>query len=161
TGRPALGVLDPTSLKTASTLASDLPSGAPLNRVMFSPDGTSVIALSGKTIHLWSLDAKKLVRSWKLETPGVFRSVAFDAKGERLAVSSWYPPEELQDARDEAFTPEDVPQPNVFLIDARSAKVERIVAPHGWPGKAAFSPDGRWLALGGAGAVHVFDVGDK
>ncbi len=33
-----------------------------------------------------------------------------------------------------------------------------LIAPHGYLGALAFSPDGKTLAFGGAGAVHLFDL---
>ena len=38
---------------------------------------------------------------------------------------------------------------------------EEIVCPHGWNGGLAFSRDDKMLAVGGAGAVHLFDVSKK
>jgi hypothetical protein len=36
-----------------------------------------------------------------------------------------------------------------------------LIAPHGYVGGLAFSPDGKKLAFGGAGAVHLFDLTKK
>jgi len=55
--------------------------------------------------------------------------------------------------------PQDLPQPRVSLIDLDGRRAPRVlVAPHGYPGAVAFSPDGKTLAFGGAGAVHLFDL---
>jgi hypothetical protein len=55
--------------------------------------------------------------------------------------------------------PLDLPQPRVFFFDlAKGGEVAEIVCPHGWPGGVAFSADGKVLAVGGAGAVHLFEV---
>ena len=55
--------------------------------------------------------------------------------------------------------PEDLPQPRVSLIDLLGRRAPRVlVAPHGYPGAVTFSPDGKTLAFGGGGAVHLFDL---
>jgi len=59
--------------------------------------------------------------------------------------------------------PRDLPQPRVYLFDLTkaTAQPENIVCPHGWLGGLAFSPDGKLLAVGSAGATHLFDMGRK
>jgi len=37
---------------------------------------------------------------------------------------------------------------------------ETLIAPPGFPGSACFSPDGKTLATGGRGKVHLWDVAD-
>ena len=62
---------------------------------------------------------------------------------------------------DDASEPDplDLPQPRVSLIDlAGNTPVQVLVAPHGYTGGLAFSPNGKTLAFGGAGAVHLFDL---
>jgi hypothetical protein len=47
----------------------------------------------------------------------------------------------------------------VSLIDlAGDAPPRVLVAPHGYVGGLAFAPDGKTLAFGGGGAVHLFDL---
>jgi hypothetical protein len=47
----------------------------------------------------------------------------------------------------------------VSLVDlAGDAPPRVLVAPKGYVGALAFSPDGKLLAFGGAGAVHLFDM---
>jgi hypothetical protein len=47
----------------------------------------------------------------------------------------------------------------VYLFDLdKEGPAEEIICPHGWSGGVAFSADGKTLAVGGAGAVHLFDV---
>jgi hypothetical protein len=47
----------------------------------------------------------------------------------------------------------------VFLFDlAADSEPEVVVAPHGFVGRAAFSPNGRTLAVGGNGCVWLFNV---
>ena len=124
----------------------------------FSPDGRRLAAVAKKTVYIWDVGTRRLVRSWPLEFEGGIYRFAFDADGSRLAAYTWYLPPELREARSESIAPEDYPQPIVFLIDTAKGGAERIVCPHGWLGAIAFSPDGHWLAVGGAGATHLFDV---
>ena len=45
------------------------------------------------------------------------------------------------------------------LIDLDGNTPPRVlIAPHGYVGGMAFAPDGKTLAFGGAGAVHLFDL---
>jgi hypothetical protein len=112
-------------------------------------------------VYLWSTESGKLLRSWPLKTPGRLQRLAFAPTGRQIALFTWHRPPELEGARDEALIPQDFPQPKVFLLDVTTGAAETIVCPHGWPGQVAFSPDSRVLAVSGAGAVHLFDVGKK
>lgn len=151
---------DPVTLRVRRKLPP-LEKGVALSEVLFSPDGKHLIGLSGSTVLYWETASGKRVRSWKLDTPGTALYLAWDPSGERLAVMSYYFPPELRGARDEVITPQDVPQPRAFLIDLKQDRPETIVCPHGWTGPVAFSPDGKFLAVGGAGAVHLFDAARK
>jgi WD40 repeat protein len=128
------------------------------SHVTFSPDGRRLSAVAKKTVYIWDVGLRRLVRSWRLEFDGGIYRFAFDADGKRLAALAWFLPPELREARSESIAPEDYPQPIVFLIDTAKDRPERIVCPHGWLGSIAFSRDGKWLAVGGAGATHLFDV---
>ncbi|HET6572120.1 MAG TPA: WD40 repeat domain-containing protein, partial [Fimbriiglobus sp.] len=88
---------------------------------------------------------------------GFTRSVAVSPDG-RLAAASGTPGIDVgKFGRDP--DPADLPQPHVVLYDLTTGKViDTLVCPHGSPGLATFNPDGRTLAVGGYGAVHLFDV---
>lgn len=153
-------LLDPVKLSPLATVTADVPAEIKgLGFLHFTPDGKRLIAAGQATVFLWDVSHRKLLKRWKLDTPGRVWRVALDRAGERLAATTWFVPPELQGARDEALTPRDFPQPVVYLIDLENEnKPERIVCPHGYWGQPSFSPDGKLLAVGGAGAVHLFDV---
>jgi sugar lactone lactonase YvrE len=64
------------------------------------------------------------------------------------------------DDKDRDSDVRDLPQPRVFLFDlaAPAAEPEVVICPHGYTGGLAISPDGKTLAVGGAGAVHLFSL---
>ncbi len=159
TKQPVVRLYDPVRLAPAGTLgAAGLEENSGFRQVIFSPDGKRIAAASGSIVYVWEVESRKLRRSWPLDTTGRVWHMAFAPESQRLAASTWLVPPELKGARDEVTTPEDFPQPKVFLIDLNIDKPHVLVCPHGWWGKPAFSPDGKLLAVGGAGAVHVFDV---
>jgi Tol biopolymer transport system component len=78
--------------------------------------------------------------------------------GKTLAVA-WRPKADKESDPGEDTGPENLPQPRVSLVDlAGESPAKILVAPHGFIGPLAFSPDGKRLAFGGSGAVHLFDL---
>lgn len=148
--KPIVRLYDPAKLEPLAALAADDVDGETrFSHVTFSPDGRRLAAVAKTTVYLWDVETRKLLRSWALDTPGRVWYVTFDADGRRLAASTWFVPPELQNARDEVTTPQDYPQPKVFLIDVSADKPDVIVCPHGWWGRPAFSPDGKRQTAGG------------
>ncbi len=127
------------------------------NKPTFSPDGRFLAATdNNEQVTIWDVAKKTIVRKQRFEGRGMVSTPAFSPDGTRLAVPAWV---KTENARALDSDPLDFPQPRVYLLDlTREGAPEEIVCPHGWPGGVAFSTDGKMLAAGGAGAVHLFDV---
>jgi WD40 repeat protein len=123
----------------------------------FSPDGTLLAASDHNAqVTVWDVSRKAVLRQQKFEGKALGFLLAFSPDGKRLAVPARVM---TKDDRGRYRDPLDLPQPRVYLFDlGQEGRVEEIVCPHGWSGAAAFSADGKVLAVGGAGAVHLFDV---
>jgi WD40 repeat protein len=131
----------------------------PFNEPAFSPDGRRLAAgdyHGGVTV--WDVAARKVER--KIDQSGIRPLVAFSLDGARLAVLT-QPKWNRADYGDDP-DPVDLPQPRVLLFNLlRGGEPEVIICPHGYAGELAFSPDGKTLAVGEAGGVHLFDLSKK
>ncbi len=133
----------------------------------FSPDGRTVVCYTyGDKVNnkLYFIDVaeRKLVRTLTLTAPSAAgedmntNALVHSPDGRRLAVVTLAVPD-VPNKRELAV--EDLPQPRIHLIDAVSGKVvETLIAPRGGGSCACFSPDGKTLATGGIGRVHLWDV---
>jgi len=136
------------------------PSGGafPFADFAFSPDSKRLAATDYRgTVRVWDLTAGKLLREKSFGKRMGIWNVAFSSDGKRLAVGGQPKEDQADDPEPE---PQDLPQPRVFLFDlaAAAADPEVIVCPQGYLGGLGLSPDGKWLAAGGAGATHLFDL---
>jgi WD40 repeat protein len=125
----------------------------------FSPDGRRLAATTpeGGKVFLYDVQDRKLLWVREIGKQVRLRDPVFSPDGKWLAVPGQPLPEGIHNELRE--NPLELPQPRVFLFDLTAGSdPEVIVAPHGFVGRAAFSPDGRILALGGYGCVWLFDV---
>jgi WD40 repeat protein len=148
-------------VETGKELASfDSTGDYPFLFPTFSPDGRR-LALVDYAEHLtiWEVAARQVERRTGLAGLKTVGRITFSPDGSRLAVPAMRA-QELAAARNP--DPADRPQPRLLLFDlARAGEPEVLVCPHGYCSGPVFSPDGKLLAVGGSGGVHLFDLSRK
>lgn len=126
----------------------------------FTPDGTRYIILNVKDKGVvWDVAGKKVVRTFDAGTTGnIAMSIAMSPDGKLLAVA-WAPKADPGLKESGSTDPRDLPQPRVTLYELTSnASPRTMIAPHGFLGSLAFSPDGKTLAFGTTGGIRLFDL---
>jgi Tol biopolymer transport system component len=125
----------------------------------FTPDGKRFLALDGVGNALvWDVAGQKLQRTLPYGGHRSEWQLAVSPDGKTLAVG-WMPKADEDAESTREPDPQDLPQPRVSLLDlAGNTPPQILIAPHGYVGALAFSPDGKTLAFGGSGAVHLFDL---
>ncbi|HEX4591885.1 MAG TPA: hypothetical protein VH120_18245 [Gemmataceae bacterium] len=126
----------------------------------FSAGGRFVMAIAQRgNAYVWNVATGRRMVTHHFGDNGIPRTVAVRPDN-HLAAAVGTPVGNLPvNVRDS--DPAHYPQPHIILYDLTTGKpVETLVCPPGFPATAAFSPDGKTLAVGSSGAVHLFDVGD-
>jgi WD40 repeat protein len=140
---------------------AEFPSGGdyPFLAPEFSHDGRRLAAADyGGNLHLFDIDKGTVLRKRHFKGMGFGLRVAFSPDGTKLAA----PARVQTNDRTRDPDPRDLPQPRLYLFDlTKEGEPEECVLPHGWPGGVTFSPDGKIVAVGGAGAVHLLDVSKR
>jgi sugar lactone lactonase YvrE len=133
---------DVTAGRRVAVIASGLAVLGSSRYFAFSPDGKVLAVAEGLDgLHLWDVAAG---RSEVLKLPGITypEAVAFSANGCTLAVINSTPSK-------------------AFLVDLPTRRVISLKKSDDGANDAAFSPDGRLLALGGhPGSVRLYDVAE-
>jgi WD40 repeat protein len=132
----------------------------PFGTPQFSPDSSLLAATDyGDGVTVWDITEKKIVQTQRFQEIYLYH-LAFSPDSKTLAVHG----QAKFDANGEREPdPRDLPQPNIYHFDTKDSnkKPDILACPHGWRGPLVFSPDGKTLAAGGAGAVHLFDMKKK
>jgi WD40 repeat protein len=138
-------------------LGAAKPNVAPMGGGIFNKDGSRFIRNDGQgNVLSWNVATNKLESTFAFG--GMVRRPVLSPDGNLMAVA-WMPPIDPELAENLDIDPQDLPQPRLTLIDLNGKRPQRVlVAPHGFLGDVAFSPDGKLLACGSAGAVHIFDL---
>ncbi len=126
----------------------------------FTPDSKQFLILDGKNdLQIWDVAAKKVARTIPVSIAGQNWRVAVSADS-RWVAYPWMPKYESKNLPSRTTDPNEEPQTHIALVNLVDPNIKPIelIAPRGTAGAIAFRPDGKELALGSTGGVHLFDL---
>ena len=124
----------------------------------FTPDGSKYLAIDQKhLLHIYDVSAKKVARTVQLEKSAWQQAVSPDCQ---WFACPYLPVEAKRQSGYTELPASQMAQGRVILINLKDDKIKPItlVAPRGDVGAVAFRPDGKQLALGAVGGIHLFDL---
>lgn len=147
-------------IRTGKEVASlELENKSMMMMPTFSPDGKTLAVTTWRPgvckLFLYDVASRNLRHTVELADQGTVRHLGFSPDSRWLAVPAQVIPSDL----DDGASPEDVPQPRIYLVDVAAGKLcETIVSPPAFLHAAKFSPDGKTLASDGHGKVLLWDM---
>lgn len=123
----------------------------------FSADGRTMVTRCNGPLLVWDVAAKKVVRTVAVADLQ-FGGMKLCPDGKRVVVAGM--PQFDVSRLNRGTDPMDLPQPRLCLIDLADPKGEGevVVLPNGTTRALAFHPDGKTLAVGSYGGVHLIDL---
>ena len=157
-GQRRLLLIETRTLKTLATLSESISQGVadPYTGSLDTTGKRFQFSNDKQTIHILNLETLKEEHVFRIADRNYGQQL-FSPDGKHL-LALWQPAGE--EHRSPALPdPVDVPQPrlSIFLLRDPKAKPRLHFLPPGYLGAMAFSPDGKMLAIGGAGEVHLLD----
>jgi WD40 repeat protein len=126
----------------------------------FVPDGSRLLAGNADGgFVVWDASGRKVADHREADKDRLKLLKVFSPDGRTMVLSSMA---RTGQERVREADPADLPQPRLHIVDvATGTERETLVLPNGVVGGVAFSPDGRWLAVGSYGAVQLLDLGKR
>lgn len=118
----------------------------------FSPDGRYVAAGDyAGGVRVFDARTGAVVAVRRFESTGVGRRIAFSPDSRTAFALVQTRPKDLADSPD----PTALPRPRLLALDLKAGTAAETELPPGYCGMIAVRPDGKEVAVGGAGGVHL------